>query len=106
MHNNMIDILKKKYIKKLSNPKDILLKVIQAGDKIFIGSGAAEPMTLVETLLDIEKYFTDTEVVSIEPSLSQSMFGPDGARTREPSSPPNKHIGLPSDGLTRGYFPS
>ncbi len=65
MHNNMIENLRNQYIKKISKPKDILLKVIQAGNKIFIGSGAAEPMTLVETLLDIEKYFTDTEVVHI-----------------------------------------
>ena len=47
MQNNMIDKLKNKYKSKISNPKDVLLKVIQAGDKIFIGSGAAEPMTLV-----------------------------------------------------------
>jgi len=65
MKNNMIDSVRTKYIKKINDPKDILLKKIQAGDKVFIGSGAAEPMTLVETLFSIENYFTDTEVMHI-----------------------------------------
>lgn len=59
MKNQILD-----YKSKITST-EVLKRLITPGKRIFIGSAAGEPQTLVETLIEMEKYIPDTEVVHI-----------------------------------------
>ncbi|HEC88055.1 MAG TPA: 4-hydroxybutyrate CoA-transferase, partial [Thermoplasmata archaeon] len=53
---------KEKYKSKIK-PAGEAMKVIKNGDRVFIGGGAAQPQTLVKSLVERGKYLMDTEIV-------------------------------------------
>ena len=53
---------KEKYKSKIK-PVGEAMKVIKNGDRVFIGGGAAQPQTLVKSLVERGKYLMDTEIV-------------------------------------------
>ena len=56
--------VEKMYGKKLREIDDIV-KLIKAGSRIFIGSGAAEPQRLIEMLIEKERFIADHETINV-----------------------------------------
>ncbi|HUV36942.1 MAG TPA: GNAT family N-acetyltransferase [Patescibacteria group bacterium] len=52
------------YQEKKRSPDD-LVKLIRPGSRIFIGSGAAEPQTLIKVLIEKGKYIEDHETINL-----------------------------------------
>ena len=56
--------IKKMYSQKLREIDDIV-KLIRAGSRIFIGSGAAEPQLLIKMLIEKDRFIADHETINV-----------------------------------------